>query len=172
MTWRVALLLCLPCVLGAQAPVPPGRAATAITPEDIRHRIEVLADDSMRGRDTPSPELDEVATWIGAEFRRFGLRPGGADGSYLQHYDITRSELDTAGTSLSVARGSASPVVLKAGSDMDVLPFGPPPLRDVSGPVVLITGPADSAGDPLAGTDVRGAWIAELATSSPSGNIS
>ncbi|HUL02999.1 MAG TPA: M28 family peptidase [Gemmatimonadales bacterium] len=172
MMLRLAVLLCLPCVLGAQAPVPPARAAGAITPEDVRHRIEVLANDSMRGRDTPSPQLDQVASWIAAEFRRFGLRPGGTDGTFLQHYDIVRSELDTAQTALTVARGGGPPVVLKAGSEMDVLPFGPPPLRDVSGPVVLLTGRADSTPDPLAGADLRGAWIAELATSSPTGNIS
>jgi len=171
MSWRVAAFLFLPGVLGAQASVPPARAVTAITAEDIRHRIQVLADDSMRGRDTPSPELDEVASWIGSEFRRFGLKPGAPDGSYLQYYEIVRSELDTAQTSLAVTRGGASPVLLTAGSDMDVLPFGPPPLRDVTGPVILLIGQTDSSADPLAATDVRGAWIAMLATSSPNGNV-
>jgi hypothetical protein len=170
MTVRFAALLFLPCVLGAQTSAPSARAAATITPDDIRHRISVLAADSMRGRDTPSPQLDQVATWIGEEFRRFGLRPGGPDGSFLQRYEIVRSELDTAQTSLTVARAGSAPAVLKAGSRVSVLPFGPPPTRTVSGPAVLLTGPADST-DPLAGADVRGAWLVEVATSSPTGNI-
>lgn len=164
-------ILCLPCALGAQSPVSPKGAAATITASDIRHRIEVLANDSMRGRDTPSPQLDQVANWIASEFRRFGLRPGGGDGSFVQRYEIARSELDTAQTFLTVTRNGTS-AVLKAGSEIDVLPFGPPPLSDVTGPVLLLTGRADSTADPLAGADVRGAWIAELAVSDGRGMIS
>jgi len=169
---RLAWLVCLPGVLGGQTPVPPARAVTTITADDIRHRISVLADDSMRGRDTPSPQLDQVANWIASEFRRFGLEPGAGDGNYLQHYEIVRSEVDTARTSLTVARGGGPPVVLRAAREMDVLPFGPPPLHDVTGPVVLLSGRGNSSADPLAGADVRGAWLALLATSAPSGMIS
>jgi Peptidase family M28 len=70
-------------------------AVATITPQDVIRRIGVLADDSMRGRDTPSPELDQVATWIGSEFARAGLRPGGDGGTFLQHYPLRRVQLDT-----------------------------------------------------------------------------
>jgi hypothetical protein len=50
--------------------------AQTITALGIRGRIAVLADDSMRGRLTPSPELDKAAAWAVAEFQGSGLGPG------------------------------------------------------------------------------------------------
>ena len=35
------------------------RALATITPEDMIRRIGILADDSLRGRDTPSPERSD-----------------------------------------------------------------------------------------------------------------
>src|SRR5256885_17233653 len=57
------------------------RAAQTISPDDIRRRINIIADDSMKGRDTPSPELDKTAAYIAGEYRRFkpeAARGGGA----------------------------------------------------------------------------------------------
>jgi hypothetical protein len=162
-------LLFVSTTLGAQTPASVARAASTIRAEDVRRRIGVLADDSMRGRDTPSPELEKVASWIAAEFRAFGLRPGVAGGSYLQRYTIVRKQVDTAQTVLTVSHAPGPSVTLKLGADLNVLQLGPPlPSRDVSGPVVLLSGPADAA-NPLAGADVRGSWIAVLASGGPRG---
>ena len=46
-----------------------------ITAARIAHHIEVLADDSLLGRATPSHGLDAAAAYVAAEFRRAGLRP-------------------------------------------------------------------------------------------------
>jgi hypothetical protein len=51
------------------------RAAASITGSDVARRIETLAHDSLRGRATPSPELDAAARWIASEFEAFGLQP-------------------------------------------------------------------------------------------------
>ena len=58
---RVFSLLLLPSVVAGQSPASVQRAVQSITPDDIRRRIAIIADDSMRGRDTPSPELEQVA---------------------------------------------------------------------------------------------------------------
>lgn len=63
-------------------------AAESITPEELYARVAVLADDSMRGRYTPSPEIEMVATWAASEFQAMGLQPGGDAGTYIQHYAI------------------------------------------------------------------------------------
>ncbi len=63
-------------------------AAGTITVADLQARIGAIAHDSMRGRDTPSPELEQVARHIGRRFREFGLRPIDDD-SYLQAYPLT-----------------------------------------------------------------------------------
>jgi hypothetical protein len=59
-------------------------AATVITEEGIRAKVFLLAHDSMRGRWTPSPELEQAARWAQARFRELGLRPGGDGGSHIQ----------------------------------------------------------------------------------------
>ena len=66
----------------------PGNAARAetITASDMRRWIERLADDSMRGRATPSPEIEQAATTIAAYLRRLGLRPGFPGDRYILHY--------------------------------------------------------------------------------------
>ena len=158
----VWLLLC-PCVIAAQTPASLQRAVNSITAEDIRRRIAILADDSTRGRDTPSPELDKVAAWIASEFRRFGLKPGGGDGTYVQRFPILQKQIDTTQTLMLVSQASGRSAAVHAGYELNLIQLGPPqPARDVTGPVVLLPNSAEPASDPLAGVDVRGAWVAAL----------
>ncbi len=160
-------LLLVPAALAAQSPATVKRAVGSITPEDVRRRIGILADDSMRGRDTPSPEIEKVANYIAGEFRRFGLKPGGDGGTYFQRYGILRQQVDTSMSFLLV--GGPKSVTLKPGADVNLIRVGQPlPVRDVTGPVVLFTGPADST-DPLGGADVKGTWVARFATATPEG---
>ena len=63
------------------------RAAATITVADLQARLGILAHDSMRGRNTPSPEIMETAEYVAAQFRAFGLEPGAGD-SYLQMYPL------------------------------------------------------------------------------------
>src|SRR2546430_10536348 len=74
---RLLALTLLPGLLAAQSPASVRRAVQSITPADIGRRIGIIADDSMRGRDTPSPELEKVAAYIAGEYRRFGLQSPG-----------------------------------------------------------------------------------------------
>ncbi|MCK5448939.1 MAG: hypothetical protein KAJ43_12390, partial [Gemmatimonadetes bacterium] len=65
------------------------RAADLITQDNLRLQLGVIAHDSMRGRDTPSPELTQTAHYIAGLFQEFGLEPGAGDG-YIQSYPMTR----------------------------------------------------------------------------------
>ncbi|HXF95202.1 MAG TPA: M20/M25/M40 family metallo-hydrolase [Gemmatimonadales bacterium] len=152
--------------LAAQSPASIQRAVNSITAEDVARRIGIIAHDSMRGRDTPSPELEETAQYIAAEFRRFGLKPGGDDGTFLQRYGVIHKALDTAATVIAL-RGPQS-ARLKAGVDANVIRFGALPDREIAGPIVMFSGPGDPA-HPLAGADVKGAWVAQVLTATPQG---
>jgi len=63
-----------------------------ISGEELYHHLAVLAHDSMRGRDTPSPELQKAAAYIASEFRRSGLLPP-RDSSYFQHFSVCWTHL-------------------------------------------------------------------------------
>ncbi len=64
--------------------------ARTITAAGMAARIAAIADDSLRGRLTPSPELDRVAAYAVAEFRSFGLRPGLPTG-FVQTWPVPES---------------------------------------------------------------------------------
>ncbi len=96
------------------------RAAATITPVDFHARIGFLADDALRGRDTPSPGLEIAAAYIASEFRSFGLEPFGDGGTYFQRWPYVLRTLDLAATRLS----GAAP--LQYGSDFWALPGSVP----------------------------------------------
>ena len=59
---------------------------TRITPELMARYIGVLADDSMRGRATPSPQIELAARYVEQVFRAAALRPAGDSGGYVQRF--------------------------------------------------------------------------------------
>jgi hypothetical protein len=61
---------------------------STITETLIRRHVNVIADDSMLGRNTPSRGLDLTAAYIAAQFKRLGLKPGGDSGSFIQRYPL------------------------------------------------------------------------------------
>ena len=66
-------------------------AALTITSAEMRDWIARLSDDSLRGRLTPSPELDKAALAIAARFQQLGLG-GPFGGSYIQRYPVPASD--------------------------------------------------------------------------------
>ena len=96
-----ALLLFAPPVAAQDV----SSAVNSITPGDIRAKIGIIAHDSMQGRNTPSPGLDMTAAWIADQFQSYGLKPGGDDGSYIQHYPLKRTQLDLTASSIAIEGG-------------------------------------------------------------------
>jgi len=117
-------------------------AAGTITAGDVARRIGVIAHDSMMGRDTPSRGLDLTAQYVANEFKKFGLRPGGDSGTFIQRYPITRKQLDIANSSI-IFRGEAE-VPISFAEDALVL-FGEAPADPIIGNLVLLGGPVDPA---------------------------
>lgn len=89
-------------LVAQQEPAPVRNAAATITAADIERRLWIIAHDSMGGRDTPSRGLDMTAQYVADEFRRFGLRPGGDNGTFFQRYSIETRALDAAGSQIMV----------------------------------------------------------------------
>jgi Peptidase family M28 len=71
------------------------RSTSPITASELRHRVEIIADDSMRGRLPGSRGNVETTDYIASEFRRLGLRPAGDSGGYFQYVPMVSSRLDT-----------------------------------------------------------------------------
>lgn len=85
--------------------------ATDVSKEtkDISDWIYILADDSMKGRDTPSSELEKVAVLIANNFRSLGLESGVPDNTFIQRYHLPYIETkvnSTAPNVIGILRGS------------------------------------------------------------------
>jgi len=131
-------------------------AAERLTPAGMRSRIALLSDDSLRGRSTPSPELDQAATYVASEFRRLGLKPAGDSGGYIQRYPI-RCILPDTSSYVALSLGSTS-ARWQLGRDAAAF-AGRLKDGDSSGPTVLVAGiPADTA-DLFGGIELRNATI-------------
>ncbi|HEV8398808.1 MAG TPA: M28 family peptidase [Gemmatimonadales bacterium] len=145
-----ALLLLVPAAAAAQRASSPSGPAS-ITTADVQRRINIIAADSMRGRPTPSRELEEVAAYVGGEFQRLKLRPAGDSGGYVQRYplEVWRFEPDSS-TLRATGRATAS---WRIGQDV-LLVQGEAPDRQRTAPVVFVTG------NPLAGGALDSAAVA------------
>jgi peptidase M28-like protein len=130
----------------APAPVAARKApvgVASITAADVRERIFRIADDSMRGRATPSPELDKMAAYVAGEFRRFGLVPAGDSGAYLQRYPL--EIYASIAESSAVWTTGAAPMRWALGQDMKFLQ-GQPLTDRATAEAVLVTGTPQSGG--------------------------
>lgn len=141
-------MIALLFVMLTQSPSAVERAAQTITPDDISRRIHIIADDSMKGRDTPSPELDKVAAYIAGEYRRLGLKPGGERGTFLQHYSLDRVRI-SADSSIAFVHGGGDATLKYATAFLfldNMFESG-----DYAGELVLVSGPLSGATGDTAG---------------------
>lgn len=116
--------------------------ATVITPAAIYQHLTVIADDSMMGRDTPSPGLEMTAQYVADQFANLGLKPGGEDGGWFQRYPIYRTQLDTEGSHVGFMMAGAH---LHASFATDASRwFGDIPAGDVRGSAVVMGGILDA----------------------------
>lgn len=139
---RLLALLLLPGTALAQSPASVQQAVQSITREDIRRRIGIIADDSMRGRDTPSPELEKVAAYIAGEFGRLGLKPAGDNGTFLQRYALDKVQFVSDSSAAFVHGGGDA--TLTYGKDF-LFADNSFDSGDYAGDLVLLSGPVTGA---------------------------
>jgi hypothetical protein len=95
---RLSPLLVLAVAGCTAAAVPPATAvspvaaptAPQVSAEDLRLRVGILADDSLRGRRTGAPGIRAASDYLVREARRLGLRPAGENGTYLARVPLTQ----------------------------------------------------------------------------------
>ena len=128
------------------------KAAERITAAGLKRDLDYLSSDELKGRNTPSPGFDRAARFITARLEKAGLAPAGDEGTYLQHYTMRESEIDTAAASIEIGGRRFA-----FGDDFVLRSFAKP----VTGtfPVVYVghgwTVPGKQI-DPFAGVDVKG----------------
>jgi len=144
-----AVLLALPAMLAAQAPLPlkhaPQPTSAAISAGDLMTRLYIFADDSMGGRETGTIGHVQSTAYIASELKRMGLAPAGDNGTYFQNVPATTRQLDLAKSSITV-----DGVMLKAGTDF-VTQGAPRKARSIDGATAIFGGTfGDTTGLPSA----------------------
>jgi hypothetical protein len=74
-----------------------------ITANDLRTRLYGFADDSMQGRRIGEPSNYKGTEYIAREFKRFGLKPAGENGTYFQNLPYGPMRFDSAASRLIFA---------------------------------------------------------------------
>ena len=135
-------------------------AAQRILAEDIRRDVSYLASDANMGRRTPfpglaSPGYDSAAHYVARFLKSMNVKPMGDDGTYFQHYTVTRSTLDT-----TMVTGAIGAERVTWGRDFLVNSFLVPGVREAN---VIYVGNGIQLlkrnVDPYAGFDIQGKWL-------------
>lgn len=87
----------------------------AITQQRVEATVRWLAHDDRMGRDTPSPELEATADWIGERFAAAGLEQVVPD-SWFHRYTLPGVRLDSRAIAVVVKRPAG------AGGDLELVP--------------------------------------------------
>lgn len=101
-------LVALACAPPGSRSLSPHRTVPAITPSDVRARIYLVADDSMRGRQSGTRGNFMMTEYLAAEATRLGLEPGGENGSWFQTIPLVRRSADS--TSFMIADADSLPL--------------------------------------------------------------
>ena len=122
----LAILLLTSTAFGwTQAAVPVATRALSTTEQQlinglslatIKETVNALAADEMQGRGTAQPGGDKAAAWIADRFAKLGLKPLGANNSYLQPVKFRETQF-LPQTAFTIGNQS-----LKPGSDFFVIP--------------------------------------------------
>lgn len=107
----------------------PNAGVNIISASALKDYLYFIASDEMEGRDTPSKGLDMTAKFLAMNMSRWGLKPGGDNGSYFQKMQISRSRTDAANTSIEIGGQS-----YKTGADFIAFPNA----VDITAPVVFV----------------------------------
>jgi hypothetical protein len=78
------------------------KSAEQITAAQLKDYLYFVASDEMEGRDTPSRGLDITAKFIATNLSRWGVKPGGDDGTYFQRIQMRRNRINPALTRAEV----------------------------------------------------------------------
>src|SRR5215831_9016381 len=145
--------------------------APKIDVEHIRAAVKYLSSDALEGRGTGQKGGDAAANWIAEQFKSFGLKPAGANGTYFQEVPMVGVRT-LPSTTFSFVPPNGAPVELKNLDDFVTSNQTQTESTDIDAPIVYvgygITSPENKWND-YKGYDLTGK-VALLFVSEPESN--
>jgi hypothetical protein len=156
-------LACLVCglgLLGVQV-----AAGDEASETRMRQDVTFLASDACEGRGVETKGIDLAADYIASEFKKAGLKAGGADGSYFQPFAINGFPVLEPGSRLTLQGPTGQEIELR--SDADYRVMGLSGSGQVTAPVVfagygVTSQDKDLRYDDYQGLDVAGKIVVVL----------
>lgn len=74
--------------------------------QEFLEAVQYLASDKLQGRGDGTPQLDEAAQYIAEHFGKYGLKPAGDNGTFLQHFELVVGAKLGAGNSVIFKNGT------------------------------------------------------------------
>ena len=108
-----------------------------IDPEKIRAHVKYLASDELEGRGMNQKGGDMAAEYIAAQFKSFGLKPAGENGTYFQQVPMVGVKT-IEGTKFSFVPKSGAPVDLKLLDDYVTTNERQTESIDIDAPIVFV----------------------------------
>ena len=165
----VLLLSCL--VLAAGILLAEKTHAPKIDPQRMHDTVKFLSSDELEGRGTGQKGGDMAANWIADQFKSYGLKPAGENGTYFQDVPMVGVRALPA-TTFTFVPANGAPVELKNLDDYVTSNEMQRESADVDAPIVFvgygITSP-ENKWDDYKGYDLRGK-VALLFVSEPESN--
>lgn len=158
-----ALLMVAQPVLAAPKAKTPASSFTP-SPEAIRAHMTFLADDAMEGREAGTRGYDIAANYVAAQYALLGVKPGAANGAYLQRVPLLAFKNASEG-SVTLTGADGKEQALKFGEDY--LPSAQAQMTEVNvaAPLVFVgfglVAP-EKGRDDYAGLDVKGKIVVLL----------
>jgi hypothetical protein len=100
-------LFLLACLSAAALEIPQGSSSAQ---DSLRTHARYLASEPLTGRGVDTPGIKLARDYIAREFARYGLKPGGSNGGYLQSFDVATGVRVSEPSSFSV--NGATPLAL------------------------------------------------------------
>ncbi len=168
---RKSVLLLSSFVLAAGVLLAEKTHAPKIDPQRIRATVKYLSSDELEGRGTGQKGGDVAAAWIADQFKSYGLKPSGANGTYFQ--DVPMVGVRTLPTTtFTFVPANGAPVELKNLDDFVTSNETQTESANIDAPIVFvgygITSP-ENHWDDYKGYDLHGK-IALLFVSEPESN--
>lgn len=157
--WLLAAALFLAQLAGR---APAKEPEPQYTSKEFLEPIKFLASDKLKGRGDGTKELDEAADYIAKRFKKYGLKPAGDNGTYVQRFKITVGAQMGPNNSV-VYQSGATRTALTAGQDY--VPFSFSEAVTVEAPLLFagygITAPEFNYDD-YKGVDAKGKIVLVL----------
>ncbi len=176
-----ALLLAAPrCfsqsnMASVQMPAALKAAEAGIDPEKIRAHVRFLADDLLEGRGTGTRGGDIAARYIATQFALDGLKPGGDNGTYLQHINFVGINTIGDKTTFDLVpdrdASISTPMPLRYADDYVTTNQTHTPVAEIDAPIVFVGYGIDAPEykwNDFAGVDVRGKVLLVIVSEPPS----